>query len=348
MGTPGPVAAIPEQGPHTVLCTYLPKRDQVGLFHHLLREHWPTLRRLGFVTDDAPLIYHGEDASGPFFVEILTWVDPAAASRAYWCEEVNAIWSQFYEHSEARGSRPAIEYPHVDRIAALSAIRPPSAADPAGSGGVPAPGEALDWDAMYRGGQYRQSWDYESASPELVSLLAAGLVPEGGCVLDLGCGSGKDAVFMATAGYRTSGLDISAEALEIARAYASASEQSVSWHRASALDLPFADEQFDFISDRGCLHHIRADDRPRYAHEVARVLKPGGRLLLRGSAEGRFPFIPITPRSISEDFPEPPFSIGPIRPIRLVTDSGSIRGTIALIRKSDRRGDPTGRQGSCP
>jgi hypothetical protein len=100
--------------PYQVLCTYLVRPERVDELRALLRRHWPLLREHGFVTEQPAQVYFGEDGSGPFFVEIMTWVDPRASSRAYHNEEVNAIWNDLYLFTESRGSRPAIEYPQVE------------------------------------------------------------------------------------------------------------------------------------------------------------------------------------------------------------------------------------------
>jgi SAM-dependent methyltransferase len=326
------------EAPYTVLCTYLPKREKVGLLRELLREHWPTLRRNGFVTDEPPLIYQGEDASGPFFVEIVTWVDPGASSRAYWCDDVNAIWSQLFEHTEPRGSRPGIEYPQVDRIREPC----PTATDPAGPrAGYREPSESSVpyWEAMYRTGRHQQAWECDFASPELVGFVSAGLVPPRGRVLDLGCGIGRDALFLASCGYEAFGLDVSGEALAIARRAAAPTGCRISWYQGDARALPFRDATFDLVTDRGCFHHIKEADRARYGAEVGRVLKPGGRLFLRGSSRARFPFVPMTPESISRAFSSPAFEVGQLLPLELVTNSGMLPGHVVLALRASQRSD---------
>lgn len=101
--------------PYTVLCTYLVKADKVDAFHALLQRHWVILRKHGLVTEEPATIYFGETASGPFFVEILTWTTPTAPSKAYWTQEINDIWTDLYDFTEPRDGRPAIEYPKVSR-----------------------------------------------------------------------------------------------------------------------------------------------------------------------------------------------------------------------------------------
>jgi SAM-dependent methyltransferase len=53
--------------------------------------------------------------------------------------------------------------------------------------------------------------------------------------------------------------------------------------RANLLRLPLESSVFDAVLDRGCFHDLAAGDRPGYAAEVGRVLRPGGKLLLRPS-----------------------------------------------------------------
>jgi SAM-dependent methyltransferase len=56
---------------------------------------------------------------------------------------------------------------------------------------------------------------------------------------------------------------------------------AASFVRADALALPFAPGSFGLALDRGCFHYLSAGQWPGYAAEVWRVLRPGGRLLLR-------------------------------------------------------------------
>ena len=102
--------------PYTVLCTYLAKPDKIEELRTLLRRHWPALRKYGLVTEDPAILYFGEGSAGPFFVEILTWVDPSAPGKAYWNEEINEIWTGLYKHTAPREGRPAIEYPTVEQL----------------------------------------------------------------------------------------------------------------------------------------------------------------------------------------------------------------------------------------
>jgi SAM-dependent methyltransferase len=61
----------------------------------------------------------------------------------------------------------------------------------------------------------------------------------------------------------------------------------VSFVRADILALPFSAASFQFALDRGCLHYLPPGQWADYAAEVRRVLRPGGRLLLRACLTSR-------------------------------------------------------------
>jgi hypothetical protein len=91
----------------------------------------------------------------------------------------------------------------------------------------------------------------------------------------------------------------------------------------------------DFVNDRGVLHLIEEKHRSRYAAEIARVLKRGGVLLIRGSdaTERERAFIGITERSIDRHFRAPSFRRGPILPMQLVSDLGTMDGAVVVLWK---------------
>jgi ubiquinone/menaquinone biosynthesis C-methylase UbiE len=161
------------------------------------------------------------------------------------------------------------------------------------------------WDERYRSGEHEGRWHRKYPSRELCTVVAAGLVPAGGRVLDIGCGAGTEAIYLAQCGFRVTAIDFSASAIDIAGERAREADVRVEWHTASALDLPVADRSIDFCFDRGCFHHVTQPDRPRYASEIARVLRTGGRLFLRGYDPGDVPttnIVPVTQDAIDRAF----------------------------------------------
>lgn len=93
-------------------------------------------------------------------------------------------------------------------------------------------------------------------------------------VVDVGCGGGFTCEFLAKRGARVTGVDLSEPSLEQARKHAAQSGVQVTYRRASALELPFADASMDVVVCVDVLEHI-----PQWAdalQEFHRVLKPGG------------------------------------------------------------------------
>lgn len=98
----------------TVICTYRVRADALGPFCELLRRHWPTLSRLGLVTDTPEQLYVGGEHRGgePIVVSIFEWVGGEAAERAHDHPEVADIWEAMEPLCEPRGGMPSMDFPH--------------------------------------------------------------------------------------------------------------------------------------------------------------------------------------------------------------------------------------------
>ena len=120
-------------------------------------------------------------------------------------------------------------------------------------------------------------WHLDSPSPELLAAEAAGDLGSPGVAIDLGCGLGSEAGYLASRGWRCLGLDLSSPALHRAKS----AHPATAFARADVTALPVGAATADLLLDRGCFHYLGAAGRARYAGEAARVLRPGGRLLLR-------------------------------------------------------------------
>jgi ubiquinone/menaquinone biosynthesis C-methylase UbiE len=113
------------------------------------------------------------------------------------------------------------------------------------------------------------------ASAGVNAVEAAG-VAEGDEVLDVACGSGNATIPAALTGAKVTGLDITPELLEAGRENAAQAGVEIDWVEGDAEQLPFDDASFDaVISVFGCMF---APDHQATAAELARVLRPGGRM----------------------------------------------------------------------
>jgi ubiquinone/menaquinone biosynthesis C-methylase UbiE len=121
-------------------------------------------------------------------------------------------------------------------------------------------------------------WDIGHAQPPFVHLLEAGRIS--GRVIELGCGTGENAIYLARAGLHVVGVDGSPEAVRQARAKVAGAGVSVTFEVGDVLDLDGEAERFDAATDSGVFHVFDDDERPRYATSVHRVLRPGARLFI--------------------------------------------------------------------
>ncbi len=99
-------------------------------------------------------------------------------------------------------------------------------------------------------------------------------VKENERVLDLGCGNGRFYENLKNTNY--TGIDNSEKLIEIARR----NYEGVDFRVASALDIPFKDEEFDRVFSLAVLHHIPKEYHNKFLKEVKRVLKNNGLLIL--------------------------------------------------------------------
>ena len=138
---------------------------------------------------------------------------------------------------------------------------------------------------------------------------------------------------MASCGYDVAAIDISAEAIAVARGRASTAKVAVNWIVGNVLSIPLPDESIDLITDRACFHHIPDASRQRYTDEVYRLLKPEGFFLIRGASERRLPFFPVSRAEIAKYFSPERFQIGPFLPVYLLNNSGGLTANMGVVRK---------------
>jgi SAM-dependent methyltransferase len=148
----------------------------------------------------------------------------------------------------------------------------------------------LPWDASYRDGP--APWDVGGPQPAVVRAAAEGAFA--GTVLDAGCGSGENALHLASLGLPVVGVDVAGTALAIARQKAADRGLEVEFAAADALALEQLGRRFQTVLDCGLFHTFDAGERAGYVASLAAVTEPGATLHLlcfsdQGSDTGPHP-----------------------------------------------------------
>jgi ubiquinone/menaquinone biosynthesis C-methylase UbiE len=123
----------------------------------------------------------------------------------------------------------------------------------------------------------RTPWDTQITPPEVMEFI---LHTDPGNALDLGCGTGTNAIALASHGWIVTGVDFIPKAIETARRKANEAGLDIRFLVAdvSRLDLP--DNSYDYALDIGCFFTLEQPDRVRYTETLARIVKPGGCFML--------------------------------------------------------------------
>ncbi|WP_405168184.1 class I SAM-dependent methyltransferase [Nocardia sp. NBC_01499] len=140
---------------------------------------------------------------------------------------------------------------------------------------------ALTYDAIYAGRTpigARAPWDIGRVQPKFVDLMAAGRIT--GDVLDAGCGTGELASALARHGHPVTGVDISAVAIEQARAKAAAARVPAEFVVGDALRLPDYRDRFDTVVDCGLFDVCPPAAQAGYAAALHRACRAGATVFM--------------------------------------------------------------------
>lgn len=180
-------------------------------------------------------------------------------------------------------------------------------------------------------------WDIGRAQSEVVRLAKEGVFA--GKVLDAGCGTGENAIHLASCGLEVTGVDIVPLAIERAVAKNEERGQSARFRIHDVLDLGGLGESFDTILDCGVFHTFSDGERPRYVSSLAAALRRGGRLVLMCFSE--LEIREGGPRRVTQVELRNAFATGwtidSITPAQFDANifEGGARAWLALIRKDD-------------
>jgi cyclopropane fatty-acyl-phospholipid synthase-like methyltransferase len=117
-------------------------------------------------------------------------------------------------------------------------------------------------------------WDIGRPQREFVNLAAAKGI--GGRVLDVGCGTGEHALFLAESGHQAWGVDSAPAAIDKARAKAHQRGLDVNFLVHDVMELKSLGRAFDSVIDCGLFHTFSDEERPVFVKSLATALRPGG------------------------------------------------------------------------
>ena len=123
------------------------------------------------------------------------------------------------------------------------------------------------------------TWDTGQTPPELHAFIQS---HPPGRALDLGCGTGTNAITLAGAGWDVIGIDFVGFAIATGRRKAQQAGVSVDLRQGDVTRLKNIHGSFDFVLDIGCFHSLSGEGKIAYARQLSELLAPAGTFLLYG------------------------------------------------------------------
>ena len=144
------------------------------------------------------------------------------------------------------------------------------------------------FESLYHG---EPPWDIGHPQKEYIRLEQAGEIV--GSVLDVGCGTGENALYLAAHGHDVWGIDFIPAAIQKAQEKAAQRHLTATFRVLNVLELHTLGRTFDTVIDSGLFHTLSNEDRPRFVDNLATVIRRGGTYFML---------------CVSELAPEPDFS----------------------------------------
>lgn len=133
------------------------------------------------------------------------------------------------------------------------------------------------WRFEWRYWRRQTPWDTQVTPPEVVAFINR---TQTGRALDLGCGTGTNAITLAQHGWQTVGVDFAPKAIAVARRKSAKLNLKIDFHVGDVSDLSFLNGPYDYILDIGCLFTLHPEQQRNYATEIFRLTTPGAEYML--------------------------------------------------------------------
>ena len=143
----------------------------------------------------------------------------------------------------------------------------------------------FNWDNFYSDRNRKVPFFENHPDENLIEYLETKKVTAGR-VLELGCGPGRNAIYLAQNGCSVDAVDQSEEGLNWGKERALEHNIEVNFIQQNIFDLEIEEGSYDLVYDSGCFHHIPPHRRMNYIELVNRALKPGGHFALTCFVEG--------------------------------------------------------------
>jgi len=131
------------------------------------------------------------------------------------------------------------------------------------------------WDAFFSDREKPCPFFIEYPDENLLQWVRSGdLKP--GKALELGCGNGRNALFLAQNGYQVDAVDYSEKAISWAIENTHKADVEVNYICDSLFEVELLEDHYDFVYDCGCFHHIAPHRRQTYVELIARTIRAGG------------------------------------------------------------------------
>jgi len=165
-------------------------------------------------------------------------------------------------------------------------------------------------------------WDIGRPQGEIIRLAEEGEIR--GVVLDAGCGTGENALFLSDLGYEVTGIDAAGAAIRKAKQKSMGRKVPAVFLEWDVLEIYGLGKRFDTVIDCGLFHVFSDEERPLYVEGLSMVLVPGGtfRMLCFSEMEpGDWGPRRVTQREIREAF-DRGWRVDSIREARFETNLG--------------------------
>ena len=131
-------------------------------------------------------------------------------------------------------------------------------------------------------------WFKNAPTPELLDWISYQNIPLEETILEVGCGEGRDAFYLASNGYKVSGTDVSEEALSICKIKSNENQLNIEWNREDFIEMSNNDlPSYNWIYSIGTLHMlVDEEDRRQFLANLYTRLNKNGRLLLISKGDG--------------------------------------------------------------